>query len=183
MLKEFESAFKQLQFVILSSVFHQVILCIGPKKDNNNQLNSRNVLVNALPLNNEGATASRQRTICAAIDRIGLQADKVHDTYQRLIKFDPNENHHDNFYERQQLTGNEHNNIIAHMDKVLDREEGPLQQRQQPVQGGVQGNIVAATVAAMQAANSGNLIKPKKIDYHLKPKILGKEFTTSELRT
>jgi hypothetical protein len=31
----------------------------------------------------------------------------------------------------------------------------------------------------MKAANSG----PKKIDYHLKPKILGKEFTTSELRT
>jgi hypothetical protein len=36
--------------------------------------------------------------------------------------------------------------------------------------------------AAMQAANSGNA-GPKKIDYHLKPKILGKEFTTSELRT
>jgi hypothetical protein len=35
----------------------------------------------------------------------------------------------------------------------------------------------------MQAANGGNHIGPKKIDYHLKPKILGKEFTTSELRT
>jgi hypothetical protein len=32
MLKEYESAFKQLQFSILSSVFHQVILCIAPKK-------------------------------------------------------------------------------------------------------------------------------------------------------
>jgi hypothetical protein len=32
MLKEFESAFKQLQFSILSSVFHQVILCIAQKK-------------------------------------------------------------------------------------------------------------------------------------------------------
>jgi hypothetical protein len=31
MLKEFESAFKQLQFSILSSLFHQVILCIAPK--------------------------------------------------------------------------------------------------------------------------------------------------------
>jgi hypothetical protein len=40
----------------------------------------------------------------------------------------------------------------------------------------VQGN----TVAAMQAANGQQ--GPKKIDYHLKPKILGKEFTTSELR-
>jgi hypothetical protein len=39
MLKEFESAFKQLQFSILSSVFHQVILCIAPKKTKN-QLNS-----------------------------------------------------------------------------------------------------------------------------------------------
>jgi hypothetical protein len=37
-------------------------------------------------------------------------------------------------------------------------------------------------VAAMNAANGGNA-GPKKIDYHLKPKILGKDFTTSELRT
>jgi hypothetical protein len=96
---------------------------------------------------------------------------------------DPNVNHHDNFYERQQLTGNKHNNIIAHADEVLGREEGLLQQRQQPGQGRVQGNIVAATVAAMQAANGGNHIGPKKIGYHLKPKILGNEFTTSELRT
>jgi hypothetical protein len=34
----------------------------------------------------------------------------------------------------------------------------------------------------MNAANGGNAC-PKKIDYHLKPKILGKDFTTSELRT
>jgi hypothetical protein len=34
----------------------------------------------------------------------------------------------------------------------------------------------------MNAANGGNA-GPKKIDYHLKPKILGKDFTTSELRT
>jgi hypothetical protein len=34
----------------------------------------------------------------------------------------------------------------------------------------------------MKAANGGNS-GPKKLDYHLKPKILGKEFTTSELRT
>jgi hypothetical protein len=66
--------------------------------------------------------------------------------------------------------------------EVLGREEGPLQ-RQQAGQGGFQGNIVAVTVAAMQAANGGNHIGPKKIDNHLKPKILGKEFTTSELRT
>jgi hypothetical protein len=45
----------------------------------------------------------------------------------------------------------------------------------------VQGDIVAATVAAMQAANGQQ--GPKKIDYYLKPKILGTEFTTSELRT
>jgi hypothetical protein len=82
---------------------------------------TRNVLVNALPLYDEGATASRHRTICAAIERIGLQADKVHDAYQRLIKFDADKNHHQNFYKRQQLTGNENNNIIAHPDEVLGR--------------------------------------------------------------
>jgi hypothetical protein len=32
----------------------------------------------------------------------------------------------------------------------------------------------------MQAANGNQGLK--KIDYHLKPKIVGKEFTTSELR-
>jgi hypothetical protein len=64
---------------------------------------------------------------------------------------------------------------------MLEEEDGPLQRQQQP--GQVQGDIVAATVAAMHAANGGNHAGPKKIDYHLKPKILGKEFTTSELRT
>jgi hypothetical protein len=34
----------------------------------------------------------------------------------------------------------------------------------------------------MNAANGGKA-GPKKIDFHLKPKILGKDFTTSELRT
>jgi hypothetical protein len=34
----------------------------------------------------------------------------------------------------------------------------------------------------MNAVNGGNAGQ-KKIDYHLKPKILGKDFTTSELRT
>jgi hypothetical protein len=34
----------------------------------------------------------------------------------------------------------------------------------------------------MNAANGGNAVQ-KKINYHLKPKILGKDFTTSELRT
>jgi hypothetical protein len=62
---------------------------------------------------------------------------------------------------------------------VLGEVDGP-QRQQQPRQ--LQGNIVKATVAAMQAANEGNA-GPKKIDYHLKAKILGKEFTTSELRT
>jgi hypothetical protein len=33
----------------------------------------------------------------------------------------------------------------------------------------------------MQATNGNQ--GSKKIDYHLKPKILGKQFTTSELRT
>jgi hypothetical protein len=47
-----------------------------------------------------------------------------------------------------------------------------LQLQQQQQQQPVQGDIVAATVAAMHAANGQ--AGPKKIDYHLKPKILGK---------
>jgi hypothetical protein len=59
--------------------------------------------------------------------------------------------------------------------------EGLQQQQQQQPPMQVQGDIVAATVAAMQAANGQQ--GPKKIDYYLKPKILGKDFTTSDLRT
>jgi hypothetical protein len=133
----------------------------------------------SLPLYADGARASRRRTIDDDISKIGLQADKVHDAYQRLIKFDKDENHHANFEQRQNRTNTEHNNIRPHADEVLREVDGP-QQQQQP--GQLQGDIVAATVAAMQAANGG-AAGPKKIDYHIKPKILGKEFTTSELRT
>jgi hypothetical protein len=140
-------------------------------------VSTRNVLVQALPLYADGSMASRRCTIDASIEKIGLQADKVHDAYQRLIEFDEDEHHHANFEQRQQRTSTEHNNIRAHMEEVLGKVDGP-QRQQQP--GHVQGNIVAATVAAMLAANGGNNAGPKKI---LKPKILGKEFTTSELRT
>jgi hypothetical protein len=51
-------------------------------------VSTRNVLVQALPLYADGATASRQRTINASLEKIGLQADKVHGAYQRLIEFD-----------------------------------------------------------------------------------------------
>jgi hypothetical protein len=142
-------------------------------------ISTRNVLMQALPLYADRATASRQGTIDEAIARIRLQADKVHDAYQRLIEFDDNELHHANFKTRQERTSTEHNDIRAHADKVLGEADGP-QHQQQP--GQIQGDIVAATVAAMQAANGGNA-GPKKIDFHLKPQILGKEFTTSELRT
>jgi hypothetical protein len=142
-------------------------------------VSTRNVLVQALPLYADGTTASRRRTIDKAISKIGLQADKVHDAYQRLIEFDEDENHHANFEQRQNRTNTEHNDIRAHADEVLGEVDGP-QRQQQP--GQLQGNIVAATVAAMRAANRG-AASHKKINYHLKPKILGKEFTTSELRT
>jgi hypothetical protein len=135
-------------------------------------VSTRNVLMQALPLYADGATASRQRTIDEAIARIGLQADKVHDAYQRLIEFDDDERHHVNFETRQNNTATEHNNIRVHADKVLGEVDGPQQDGQQQP-GQIQGNIVAATVAAMNAANGGNA-GPKKIDYHLKPKILGK---------
>jgi hypothetical protein len=144
-------------------------------------VSTRNLLMQALPLYADGATASRRRTIDEAIARIGLQGDKVQDAYQRLIEFDDDERHHVNFETQQNNTATEHNNIRAHADKVLGEIDGPQQGGQQQP-GQIQGNIIAATVAAMNAANGGNA-GPKKIDYHLKPKILGKDFTTSKLRT
>jgi hypothetical protein len=113
--------------------------------------------------------------------RIGLRADKVHDAYQRLIEFDNDERHHINFKTGQNNTATEHNNICAQADDVLWEVDGPQQGGQQQP-GQIQGDIVAATVAAMNAANGGNA-GPKKMDYQLKPKILGKDFTTSELRS
>jgi hypothetical protein len=101
-------------------------------------------------------------------------------TANRRHTFDEDERNHDNFEQRQQRTSTEHKDKLTHADEVLGEVDEP-QRQQQPVQ--VQGNIVAATVAGMQAANGDNNAGPKKIDYHLKPKILGKEFTTSDLRT
>jgi hypothetical protein len=101
-------------------------------------------------------------------------------TANRRHTFDEDERNHDNFEQRQQRTSTEHKDKLTHVDEVLGEVDEP-QRQQQPVQ--VQGNIVAATVAGMQAANGDNNAGPKKIDYHLKPKILGKEFTTSDLRT
>jgi hypothetical protein len=57
-------------------------------------VSTRNTLVQALPLYKGGPTASRRRTIDEAIARIGLQADKVHDAYQRLIEFNNDDRHH-----------------------------------------------------------------------------------------
>jgi hypothetical protein len=134
----------------------------------------------ALPLYADGATASRRRTIDEAIARSRLQAHKVHDAHQRLIKIDNDERHHVTFETRQNNTATEHNDIRAHADKVIGKADGPQHQQQQP--GQIQGNIIAATVAAMNTAKGGNS-GLKTIIYHLKPKILGKDFTTSELRT
>jgi hypothetical protein len=145
-------------------------------------VSTSNVLVQALPLYADGATASRRRTIDASLSRrSGCKLTRYTTPISGSSSFDKDERHHDNFEQRQQRTSTEHNDIIAHADEVLGKVDGPPQRQQQP--GQVQGDIVAATVAAMQAANCGNNVGPKKIDYHLKPKILGKEFTTSELRT
>jgi hypothetical protein len=135
----------------------------------------RNVLVQALPLYDDGPAQSQRLTIDKALDKIGPASEKVYETYQQLIELVEDERHHDNNYERQNITGKEHNNLIAHADEVLSNVEGLQQQQQQQPPMQVQGDIVAATVAAMQAANGQQ--GPKKIDYHLKPKILGKEFT------
>jgi hypothetical protein len=78
----------------------------------------RNVLAQALPLYDDRPTQSRCRTIDKALDKIGPASEKVHKTYQKLIKLDADECHHDNNYERQNITGKEHNDLIAHGDKV-----------------------------------------------------------------
>jgi hypothetical protein len=145
-------------------------------------VSSRNTLMQALPLYLCGRTTSRRRTIDEALSRIGQQADKVHDAYQQLIELDDDERHLDVFNTRQQTNASELNDIRALADEVLGEVDGPQHRAHHHQPGQIQGNIVTATVAAMNAANGGNA-GPKKIDYHLKPKILGKDFTTSELRT
>jgi hypothetical protein len=97
-------------------------------------VSTRNALVQALPLYEGGPTASRRRTIDEAIARIGLQADMVHVAYQRLIEFDDDERHHDNFETRQNNTATEHNDICVHADEVLGEVDGPQQggHQQQP---------------------------------------------------
>jgi hypothetical protein len=99
-----------------------------------------------------------------------------------LIELEDNECHLDVFDTRQQTNKTKLNQIHRHADEVLGEVDGPQQVCQQQQPENLQGNIVAATVAAMNTANGGNAGQ-KKIDYHLKPKILGKDFTTSELRT
>jgi hypothetical protein len=42
----------------------------------------RNVLVQALPLYDDGTTQSQRRTIDKALDKIGPAADRVYDAYQ-----------------------------------------------------------------------------------------------------
>jgi hypothetical protein len=111
------------------------------------------------------------------MSKFGPAAEQVDDTYQHLLDLDANKGHHNNYEEHQDITGKEYNNLSAIADNVLGHVEGHHVQQQQPL---VKGDIVAATVAAMQAANGQ--AGPKKIGYHLKPKMLEKEFTTSELR-
>jgi hypothetical protein len=85
-------------------------------------VSTRNVLIQALPLYADGATASRQRTMDEAIATIGLQADKVHDAYQRLIEFDDDERHHVTFKTRQDNTATEHNDICAHASRYSEKQ-------------------------------------------------------------
>jgi hypothetical protein len=104
-------------------------------------LSTRKVLIQALPLYADGATASRRSTIDEAIARIGLQADKVHDAYQRLIEFDDNERNHVNFEMRQNNTATEHNDIRAHANEVLKEVDG-LQHGGQQQPGQIQSDII-----------------------------------------
>jgi hypothetical protein len=130
---------------------------------------TRNTLMQALPLYRGGPTTSRQRTIDEALSKIGPLAEKVHDAYQQLAELDDDERHLVVFDTRQQTNATKLNDIRAHADDVLGEVDGPQQRGNQPQPRQIQGDIVTATVAAMNAAN-GNA-GPKKIDYHLKPKI------------
>jgi hypothetical protein len=127
---------------------------------------SRNTLTQALPLYRDGPTESRCRRIDEALSKIGPQAEKVHDAYQRLIELDDDERHLDIFDQRQQTNETELNQNRQPADEVLGEVDGPQHARQQQQPGNVQDDIVAATVAARNAANGGNAGQ-KKIDYHL----------------
>jgi hypothetical protein len=145
---------------------------------------SRKTLQQALLMYLDGPTQSRRRMIDEYLAKIGAQAEKVHNAYQKLIKLDENQQHLDLYNARQQTNIKELNDIRQQADEILGEVDGPqvLQQQQQQQQANMQGDIVQATVAAMTAAKS-NQNGQKNIDYHLKPKILGNGFTTSELRT
>jgi hypothetical protein len=114
----------------------------------------RNRLTQALPLHREGPTLSWQSTIDNGLNKLGPAADKVHDTYQRLLDLDTDERHHTNYKERQDVTDKEYKNLSNMADDVLGHVEGQQVQQQQQQQPLAQADIVAATMAAMQAANS-----------------------------
>jgi hypothetical protein len=130
----------------------------------------RNRLAQALPLYNNGPNTSRWHKIDEALIKLGPADEQVHETYQRLLNLDADKAHHNNYEERQDITGKEYNDLRAMADEVLGHVEGQHVRQQQQQQPLAQGDIVAATVAAMQAANGQ--AGPKKIDYHLKPKML-----------
>jgi hypothetical protein len=54
---------------------------------------SRRTLEQALPLYLDGPTDSRRRTIDEALCKIGLQSEKVHNAYPKLVELDDNEAH------------------------------------------------------------------------------------------
>jgi Fe-S cluster assembly scaffold protein SufB len=83
---------------------------------------SRKTLTQAFSLYLDGPTASRRRTIDEALSKIGPQAEKVHNTYQKLIEPDDNEAHLDLLDARQQTNENELNQIRQQADEVLGEE-------------------------------------------------------------
>jgi hypothetical protein len=88
---------------------------------------TRNTLMQALPLYRDGPTDSRRRTIDEALSKIGPQAEKVHDAYQRLAELEDDERHLIVFNTRQQTNATELNDIRAHADDVLGAVDGPQQ--------------------------------------------------------
>jgi hypothetical protein len=103
---------------------------------------SRRTLEQALPLYLDGPTDSRRRTIDEALGKIGLQSEKVHNAYQKLVELDDNEAHLALYDARQQTNERELNEIRQQADNVLGEVDGPQLPSQQQQQGSVQGDIV-----------------------------------------
>jgi hypothetical protein len=135
----------------------------------------RNRLTQALPLYRDGPTLSPQRTIDDGLNKLGMQLTRS--TSPTSASSNSTQTSVIRPTTRNTRTSLALSTTTSALGQTL---LGHMKGRQVQQQLLAQADIVAATLAAMQAANGQ--AGPKKIDYNLKLKILGKEFITSELR-